>query len=220
MNTRPGIVYYVGRAILRPLLWLLFRPRVSGRADVPTQGPVLFVANHLSVWDTLLIPVTVVRPVQFLTKSEYFTGSGPIGRIQAWFFRSIGAVPVVRSAGRAAQASLEAGREILSGGGAFAIFPEGTRSRDSLLHEGKTGAAWLAIETGATVVPVGLVGTDSMRPFRHWGGGDRVTIRYGSPMVVDVPADAGAGAARKQLTERFMVQIAALSGQRRAETRN
>ena len=220
MNTRPGIVYYLGRAILRPLLWLLFRPLVSGRAGVPARGPVLFVANHLSVWDTLLIPVTVARPVQFLTKSEYFTRSGPIGKVQAWFFRSIGAVPVVRSAGRAAQASLEAGREILSGGGAFAIFPEGTRSRDSLLHEGKTGAAWLAIETGATVVPVGLVGTDSMRPFRAWGGGDRVAIRYGEPMVVDVPADAGAGAARKQLTERFMVQIAVLSGQRRADTRD
>ncbi len=220
MNTRPGIVYYLGRVILRPLLWLLFRPLVSGREGVPARGPVLFVANHLSVWDTLLIPVTVARPVQFLTKSEYFTGSGPIGRIQAWFFRSIGAVPVVRAAGRAAQGSLEAGREILRRGGAFAVFPEGGRSRDSLLHEGKTGAAWLAIETGATVVPVGLVGTNSMRPFRHWGGGDRVTIRYGEPMAADVLADAGAGAARKQLTERFMVQIAALSGQRRAETRD
>lgn len=214
-RTDPGFVYYLGRAVLRPLLWVLYRPKVTGRDTVPTEGPMLFVSNHLSGWDTLLIPVTAPRSVQFLTKSEYFEGTGPLGRAKAWFFRSIGAVPVVRSAGRAAQGALEAGRRILSDGGVFAVFPEGTRSRDGLLHEGKTGAAWLALETGVTVVPVGLVGTDAMRAFAHWGRAPRVTIAYGEPIELGDLAGVGAGLARKQATERFMVAIADLSGQTR-----
>ena len=53
---RPGIVFTIGRAVLRPLLWLRFRPRVTGREHVPAHGPVLLASNHLSAVDTILIP--------------------------------------------------------------------------------------------------------------------------------------------------------------------
>src|SRR5690606_447447 len=163
--SRPGWVFYLGREVLRPLFWLLFRTRRIGHKALPSEGPVLLAANHLSSWDTVLIPVATPRPVQFLTKSAYFEKSGPKGAFLRWFFRNIGAVPVLRAAGSEAQAALDAGSSILRAGSVFAVFPEGTRSRDGRLYKGRAGAAWMALETGATVVPVGLVGTSGLKAF-------------------------------------------------------
>lgn len=218
---RPGAVYFIGRAILRPLLWLLYRPRVLGRANIPAHGPVLLASNHLSSWDTLLIPVSANRPVQFLTKSSYFTKPGRLGRLLRWFFTSIGGVPVVRSTGRDARGALDAGARILRSGSAFGIFPEGTRSRDGRLYRGHGGAAWLALDTGAAVVPVGLIGTDRMRALRHLRSNrHRPEVRFGAPIRLDDLAELPRGRARTELTERLMAAIAGLSGQQRADHHN
>ena len=218
---RPGAVYFVGRTILRPLFWLLYRPAVQGRAHIPAHGPVLLASNHLSSWDTVLIPVAASRPVQFLTKSSYFTRPGVLGRVLRWFFTSIGGVPVVRSRGRDARAALDAGARILRAGSAFGIFPEGTRSRDGRLYRGHGGAAWLALETGAAVVPVGLVGTDRMRALRHLRPGHtRPAVRFGAPIDTSDLAGLPLGRARAELTERLMRAIADLSGQTRADAVN
>ncbi|GGA71042.1 1-acyl-sn-glycerol-3-phosphate acyltransferase [Pseudoclavibacter endophyticus] len=214
---RPGAVYFIGRAVLRPLFWMLYRPRVVGRRNVPAAGPVLLASNHLSSWDTVLIPVTAPRPVQFLTKSSYFTRSGRLGALMKWFFQSIGGVPVLRAAGRDARSALDAGSSILRAGSAFGVFPEGTRSRDGKLHRGHPGAAWMALDTGATVVPVGLIGTDAMRAFRHLlprrAGGMRAEVRYGTPIDLSDLAALPGGRARAIATERIMAAIAALTGQ-------
>lgn len=217
----PGPVYAIGRAILRPFFALVFRPRILGRGAVPARGAVLIVSNHLSAWDTLLIPVSAPRRVQFLIKAAYFTGRGRLGAMKRWFFRSIGGVPVVRTAGRSAWAALEAGSEVLREGRVFAVFPEGTRSRDGLLHAGHLGAAKMALETGAAVVPIGLVGTDRMRPFRAWlPGGARPEVRYGAPVELGDLASGPGGVARREATERIMSAIAALSGQQRTDAVN
>lgn len=201
---------------MRPLFGVLFRTRTEGRERVPATGPVLLAANHLSGWDTVLIPVACSRPVQFLTKQSLFVKRGPVGALMRWFFTSIGGVPVLRTAGHAAQAALDAGSAILRAGSVFAVFPEGTRSRDGRLYQGKSGAAWMALETGATVVPVGLVGTDTMRAF-GWlrRGGARPHVRFGEPLDLTDVAQLPAGAARRQATERIMAAIADLSGQER-----
>lgn len=218
---KPGIVYFVGRAILRPLLWLVCRPRVRGRANVPKQGPVLLASNHQSAWDTIIIPVSAPRPVQFLTKSALFTGEGLKGKLGRWFFTSIGGVPVVRAAGRDARSALDAGSRILRAGSAFCVFPEGTRSRDGRLHKGHSGAAWMALDTNAQVVPVGLIGTDGMRAFGHLRRGHRrVEVRFGAPVDLSDLAEMPGGRARNEATERIMAAIAQLTGQERSDTVN
>lgn len=209
---RPGFVFVVGRAFLRPLLWLRFRPRVNGAWHVPETGPVLLASNHLSGLDTILIPSFSPRKVQFLAKASLFES-----RLGGWFFRRIGAVPVMREAGSAAQAALEAGREVLAAGQVFAVFPEGSRSRDGKLYRGRSGAAWMALETGATVVPVGVVGTNRRLRDAATGRGSRVEVRYGAPVALDDLAGLPGGRARREATERIMNAIQTLTGQELAD---
>ncbi len=209
---RPGLVFTVGRAVLRPLLRLRFRPRITGGERIPASGPVLLASNHLSGLDTILIPSFSPRKVQFLAKASLFEG-----RIGGWFFRQIGAVPVHREAGAAAQAALDAGRRVLAEGQVFAVFPEGSRSRDGRLYKGRSGAAFMALETGATVVPVGLVGTNRKLKDPRTGRAPRVEIRFGAPVPLDDLAGLPAGRARREATERIMAGIRDLTGQELAD---
>jgi 1-acyl-sn-glycerol-3-phosphate acyltransferase len=83
---------------------VLFRPVVEGRDNLPSRGQVIIAANHLSFFDSIVIPLVAGRPVSFLAKAEYFTGRGIKGRIMRTFFRAIDAVPVDRDGHRAAPA--------------------------------------------------------------------------------------------------------------------
>ncbi|WP_053382320.1 lysophospholipid acyltransferase family protein [Leucobacter celer] len=208
----PGPVFTIGRAVLRPLLRLRFRPRITGREHVPATGPVLLVSNHLSGLDTILIPSFSPRKVQFLAKASLFRS-----RLGGWFFRQIGAIPVHREVSSAAQAALDAGREVLAAGNVFAVFPEGSRSRDGRLYRGRGGAAWMAFETGAAVVPVGLIGTNRRLRNPATGRPDRVELRFGAPIPLDDLAELPGGRARREATERIMAAIHALTGQERAD---
>ena len=173
---------------------------------VPTQGPVFLASNHLSMLDAVLIPSFSPRKVQFLAKASLFSN-----RIGRWFFPRIGAIPVHREASSAAQAALETGRKVLAAGNVFAVFPEGSRSRNGRLYRGRTGAAWLALETGATVIPVGIIGTDR-------GRAGQISLRFGAPVDLSDLAELPSGRARKEATERIMAAIQSLTGQERADT--
>ena len=152
------------RWVLAPLARLIFRPTVSGTHRIPRRGPVLLAANHRAAVDTALLAFVTPRPVAFLGKAEYFTGSGLRRRLSARFLTALGYIPVDRDHAKAGLAALDAARRVLDRGGVFAIYPEGTRSRDGRLHRGHTGVASLALATGATVVPVALVGTHRVQP--------------------------------------------------------
>ena len=218
---RPGAVYFLGRVVLRPLFWVLYRPRVVGRSNVPARGPVLLASNHLAALDTVIIPTSAIRPVQFLIKSSYFTGPGIVGSFKRWFFTSIGGIPVRRATGRDARAALDAGSSILRAGSVFAVFPEGTRSRDGKLHAGHGGAAWMARDTGAAVVPVGLIGTGTVKPLRHLlPGRPRIEVHFGEPLDLTDLESVPDGKARREITERMMAAIARLSGQERSGSVN
>ena len=218
---RPGFVYFLGYGIMAPIARLVFRPRITGRENIPKTGRVILASNHLSFIDSLVIPLTAPRRVQFLAKSTYFTGTGFTGWVSRTFFTSIGAVGVERGAGQAAQDALDAGRRILESDSAFAIYPEGTRSLDGRLYKGRTGVAWLALTTGAVVVPVGLIGTQEIQPVgAKLPRIRKITVVFGEPIDVSVHGPAESGKARRLATDEIMAAIHALSGQELANKYN
>jgi 1-acyl-sn-glycerol-3-phosphate acyltransferase len=211
---RPGFVYLLGRTVIAPIARLVYRPIVLGRKNVPRTGRVIFASNHLSFIDSIVIPLMAPRRVQFLAKSHYFEGSGVKGWLSRTFFTAIGAVGVERGAGQAAQDALEQSKRIIETGAAFALYPEGTRSLDGRLYKGRTGVAWLALATGAKVVPVGLIGTDKLQPV----GAKiprlrRITVAFGEPIDVAGYGTAESGRARRQATDEIMAAIHKLTGQ-------
>lgn len=211
---RPGFVYFLGYGIMAPIARLVFRPTIVGRENIPREGRVILASNHLSFIDSIVIPLTTPRRVQFLAKSTYFTGSGFKGFVSRTFFTSIGAVGVERGAGQAAQDALDAGRKILEADSAFAIYPEGTRSLDGRLYKGRTGVAWLALTTGAVVVPVGLVGTQEIQPVgAKLPRIRKISVTFGQPIDLSRHGSPDSGKARRGATDEVMAAIHALSGQ-------
>lgn len=211
----------VSRLTLGPLARGLFRAKIIGRRNVPKTGAVILASNHLSFIDSVIITLFAPRPVCFLAKDSYFTGKGVKGFLSRTFFRGIGAIPVTRGVGQAAQDALDAGLSLLHEGEAFAIYPEGTRSRDGRLYRGKTGVAWLALNAGVPVVPVALRGTDKVQPIGSKGIRlAKVTIQFGKPLDLAFHGKADSGRARRHATDQVMDAIAAMSGQARADGYN
>ncbi len=213
------MIKFLARAFLAPVARLVFRPKVTGKQNVPRRGAVLIASNHLSFIDSVVITLVAPRSVSFLAKSEYFTGTGFKGLVSRLFFTGIGAIAVERSAGQAAQDALNAGLGVLEHGDAFAIYPEGTRSRDGRLYRGRTGVAWLALTSGAPVIPVALTGTQNIQP----PGSSRihlarVTVEFGAP--VSALGDAASGKARRAVTDDIMEAIQRMSGQEFADEYN
>ncbi|GIE95004.1 lysophospholipid acyltransferase family protein [Paractinoplanes rishiriensis] len=204
------------RPVLLPAAHLAFRPDVHGAAHVPRTGAVILAANHLSVLDSFLIPLMTPRRVSFLAKEEHF---------RHWprrtFLTAVDAIPVPRGGFRAAQDALDAALRVLDGGGAFGIHPEGSRSRDGRLYRGRTGVGWLALASGAPVVPVAVQGTEKIQPvgarLPRFG---RVTVRFGTPLRFAPPPDGKQARARRAATDQIMDAIAELSGQQRANEYN
>jgi 1-acyl-sn-glycerol-3-phosphate acyltransferase len=211
----------LSRIVLAPVARLLWRPRIIGRRNVPKSGAVLFASNHRSFIDSVVITLVSPRSVSFLAKAEYFNGHGFRGWASRSFFTSIGAIPVVRGAGSAAQDALDSGFHVLEHGGAFAIYPEGTRSLDGRLYRGRTGVAWLALTSGAVVIPVALTGTQDLQPV-----GSRlphirpVTVEFGAPLDLSAHGSAESGKARRKATDEIMAAIQRMSGQELANAYN
>jgi 1-acyl-sn-glycerol-3-phosphate acyltransferase len=216
------MLYTVAHGVIPPLARAVWRPTVEGLHHVPTSGPVIVASNHLSFFDSVVIPVVVPRKVVFLAKSDYFTGTGVKGTLTRAWFEGLGMLPVDRDDTKAAIASLDTALEVLRRGEAFGIYPEGTRSRDGRLYRGRTGVAHLALTAGCPVVPVGLAGTEDIQPV----GSNRprrakVSVRFGPPITVADEYDGvPSGRARRDLTDRIMAAIGALTGQDEAGVYN
>jgi 1-acyl-sn-glycerol-3-phosphate acyltransferase len=208
-------MYSVLHAVVPPLAKVVWRPTVSGLENVPRTGAVIVASNHLSFADSLVIPIVAPRKVHFLAKSDYFRGGGVKGTLQKAWFEGMGMLPVDRDDSKAAIASLDTALQVLGRGGAFGIYPEGTRSRDGRLYRGRTGVAHLALTAGVPVVPVGLVGTEKLQPVgARFPKVVPVSVTFGTPIQVagrfeGVPL----GRARRQVTDEIMAAIQALTGQ-------
>lgn len=188
----------------------LWRFDVQGLDNIPTTGPAVLCPNHVAAIDSAFIPAVLDRNLIYVGKSEY---------LDDWktskLFPAMGMIPIDRRGGDHAQAALDAAKGVLDDGGLFGIYPEGTRSRSGKLHKGHTGAARLAIETGAPIIPVGLIGTAEVQPvdaaipkfFKP------VSIRFGSPIHVErYQHRIGDRALYRELTDEVMYEIQQLTG--------
>jgi 1-acyl-sn-glycerol-3-phosphate acyltransferase len=203
------------RIFLGPVLRLLFRPWVKGLDNVPAQGAAIIASNHLSFSDSIFMPLMVRRPVVFLAKSEYFTGTGVKGRLTAMFFRLTNQLPMDRSGGAASAVSLSAGMDVLTNGGLLGIYPEGTRSPDARLYRGKVGVAKLALQAGVPVVPVAMIGTDKVQPIgKRMPNIRRIGMIFGAPLDFSHYADqADDRLVQRKVTDEIMFELMRLSGQ-------
>jgi 1-acyl-sn-glycerol-3-phosphate acyltransferase len=210
------LLYWVVKGVLTPVLHTSFRIRVEGRHQVPKRGGAILACNHRSFLDSIFLPLVVRRRVTFVAKAEYFDDPKT-----AWFFRGVGQIPIRREGGAASERALETAMSVLQSGQVFAIYPEGTRTRDGYMHRGHTGIARLAFRTGAPVIPVGMIGTDDIQPVdsKMPRLNRTVTIRFGD--AID-PAHYGAGAddrlALRELTDEVMYEICQLSGYEYVDT--
>ena len=216
------MLYEVTHTIVPPVAKAIWRPTVEGLDNLPAEGPVIVASNHLSFADSLVIPIVAPRKVTFLAKAQYFTGTGVKGALSRGWFGGIGMIPVDRDDSKAALASLDIALDVLSQGGAFGIYPEGTRSRDGRLYRGRTGVAHLALTSGAPVVPVGIAGTQNLQPVGSTMPRlAKVTVRFGEPIQFQQQyAGVPAGRARREVTDQVMNAIQLLSGQQFAGVYN
>jgi glycerol-3-phosphate dehydrogenase (NAD(P)+) len=175
------LLYWTLRAILVPFFLVYFRLGRVGREHLPRKGPLLLASNHRSFLDPFVIGTLVRRPVYYMAKRELFEK-----RLQAWLLNGLGAFPVDRGAGD--QEAIETARAILARGDCVVLFPEGTRVRPGPLGDPRRGVGRLALQTGAPVAPVAVMGTEDVR--RGWRIRPRkVRIRVGRPLRFPTIAD-------------------------------
>jgi 1-acyl-sn-glycerol-3-phosphate acyltransferase len=209
------VQYRLSRLVAGPFLRLVVRPLVTGAENVPTAGPAIIASNHLSVIDSIYLPLMLARPVSFAAKSEYFTGTRLRDRLVGAYLRSTNQVSTDRAGGRAAQAMLDAALSHLNSGELFGIYPEGTRSPDGRLYRGRTGVGYLALHSGAPVIPVAMVGTDRVLPPGHrLPRPGRIEIRIGEPLdFADLRGQPAGARQRRAVTDQVVRAIQKLSGQ-------
>jgi putative phosphoserine phosphatase/1-acylglycerol-3-phosphate O-acyltransferase len=156
--------YHLVRPFFRPESFPYARFAVRGVEHIPASGPVLLVSNHRSYFDVVaigLVAARLGRPVRFLAKQEVFDAP-VVGRLA----RALGGIPVDR--GNATSDPMRQAAAALRAGEVVIVLPQGTIPRgadffDPVLH-GRTGAARLAAETGAPVVPMAVWGTERVWP--------------------------------------------------------
>ena len=166
--------YYVTRLTARILLFLLTRWQVRGRENIPSQGPLLVVANHLSLADPPLLNIILERNMIFMAKEKLFRF-----RLLSYFMRGLGAFPV--HPGRPDRKALRQAEQVLAQGLALIIFPEGRRSPSATLRHSFSGPALIALRSGAAILPVGITGTEKLESAAGLLRRPRIIVNIGHP---------------------------------------
>lgn len=195
-------LYYIGKVIVGAFFRLFTRWRVEGKENVPPQGPVLVVSNHLNFNDPPLLGVSLGRQVVFMAKEELFRFR-PLG----YFLGSLGSFPVHR--GRLDRKAIRQSAQVLAEGRVLVMFPEATRSRNTQLQSALPGSALIASRQAVPVLPVGISGTERLKGLWIFHR-PRITVNIGPTFSLP---KAGSKLNKEELaehTELIMRRIAAL----------
>ena len=173
---RPDWAYEAVRLVLTPYLGLFFRTRVIDSDKVPTEGPVIVAPNHFSFLDHFFVAVYLRRKVQFLAKSQLFKPP------MQFIYSHGGVFPILR--GRRDDDAFKTAHAVLGRGDIVVMYAEGGRSRSGALGEPKPGLGRLALESGATVVPTAIYGSERARNWKKLQF-PKVTVQFGDPVRFD-----------------------------------
>jgi len=195
--------YYILRSIVLALSKLALRRRVVGLSNVPKQKACIVVANHVNLLDSPLLGISLGRKVYFMAKEELFESD-----LMAWAANNFGAFPVAkgkldRRAGRKAL-------ELLGRGQAIVILPEGKRSEDGKLGQAYPGAALLAVRSNSPIVPVGIIGTNSLTGKGWYLKRPRIELNIGCPFTLSAHNGKLSKEETADLTNEVMTHIAEL----------
>lgn len=171
----PAVPLRAARRVAASLLRRRYDVRVHGAEHVPADGPVLLSCNHIGLYDGPLLTAVAPRPVHALVKREMFTGPG------GWLFGALGQIPVERSV--VDVFAVKQAIRVLREHGVVAVYPEGSRGRGEVTHS-RLGVAYLAMVTGALVVPVAHLGTRAHGESVHAAParGARLDVVFGAPL--------------------------------------
>ncbi len=196
----------IALAISSVLYRLLLSWTVSGREQIPPEGGLIVVANHVNLTDPVLLMLAFPRRITYMAKEELFRYP-----VLGMLLRDAGMFPVARGG------TLEQKRDImrraealLNRGHVVALFPEGKRSPSGTLLEAKPGAAILSLRTGAPLVPVAIEGAHKIKGRWWWLRRPRVTVTIGPPFHLTAPEGRLVRSESARLTSDLMCRIAAL----------
>ncbi len=183
-------LYPLGRALCSGIFYPIYRIKVTGRENFPTEGGVLLCANHISNFDPEVVGITAPRPIHYMAKEELF--SVPVlGKI----LPHINAFPVKR--GMSDRGALRKGLEILKEGKVLGLFPEGTRSKTGEVGKGLAGAGFFALRSNVPVVPCAIIGP--YKPFKS------LKVVYGKP--IDMSEMRKNKVSAEEVTDTIMNEI-------------
>jgi len=189
--------------MVRMLLLLLTRWRVRGRENVPSQGPLLVVANHLNLADPPLLFVSLGRKVVFMAKEELFRV-----RFISYFIRGFGAFPVHRR--QLDRKALRQAAQLLANGMALVTFPEGTRSKNAQLQPAFSGSALIALRSGVPILPIGITGTERIKGVAWLLRRPEITVNIGHPFHLPPASSKLTKVELAKLTNYMMGRVAEL----------
>jgi 1-acyl-sn-glycerol-3-phosphate acyltransferase len=170
--------------------------RVVDAKNVPKSGPLILAPNHSSFLDPPALACALPRMTTFMAKEELFRN-----KLFGWLISSVGSFPVRR--GTTDMEAIRNAAKLLESGSALLIFPEGTRNDGDTMLPINRGVELLARKSGASVVPVGIVGTHI-----KWGKGrkrklfQKVTVNFGEPIRPEDFGDSKAAFA-EELAKRI-----------------
>ena len=170
MNKNP-IGFKIFKFILGPIFKLYYNPKIIGKENIPADGSILVVGNHIHLMDQCLAIISTKRVINYMAKKEYFDN-----KKVAWFFKAAGCISVDRS--KKDNEAVSNALDVLNNSGAIGLFPEGTRNRtDDLLLPFKFGAVSMANKTNSYLVPFGISGEYKFRS-------KDLIIEFGKPFKV------------------------------------
>lgn len=144
-------MYHILRFIGKPILYLLFLPKVIGKQHTKIKGKAIIISNHISMWDPLFIAVVFRRQIFWMGKVELFKN-----KIAKAFFFAVKAFPVRRGEGDLP--AIRHAFRLLRDGKLFGIFPEGTRVKGNSVSKFEPGTSMIALKNDAPIVPIYIKG--------------------------------------------------------------